>query len=256
VTDDPFDLAGKVALVTGGSRGLGLEMVRAFAEHGADVVIASRKVDACEAVAAEISAATGCDALGVGYHAARWDDADHLAAVVYERFGRCDVLVNNAGMSPLFDSVSDVSEELFDKVIGVNFKGPFRLSAVIGAEMAEGTGGSVINVSSIAAVQPTGYVLPYASAKAALNAMTIGLAHAYGPSVRCNVIMVGPFLTDVSRHWDMASFEQRASTSIPLRRAGRPAEIVGTALYLASDASSYTTGAVIKVDGGSAFSPG
>lgn len=252
---DHFDLSGRVAVVTGGSRGLGRAMVQAFAEHGADVVIASRKADACEQAAAEVRETTGREAIGVGYHAAGWDDAEHLADLVYERFGRCDVLVNNAGMSPLYDSLTSVTEELFDKVLGVNFKGPFRLSALIGERMAAGDGGSIVNVSSIAAVQPTPNELVYAGAKAALNTMTVGLARAYGPKVRCNVIMPGPFLTDISKAWDLEAFSETAKRTIPLQRGGEPHEVVGAALYLASDASSYTTGAVIKIDGGAAFSP-
>lgn len=252
---DRFSLEGKVAVVTGGSRGLGRAMVMAFAEHGAEVVIASRKEDACVALAAEVAAATGRHALGVAFHAGRWDDANRLAATVHERFGRCDVLVNNAGMSPLYESLTSVTEELFDKVVGVNFKGPYRLSSLMGERMAAGAGGSIINVSSIAAVQPTPNELVYAGAKAALNAMTIGLARAYGPKVRCNVIMPGPFLTDISKAWDLDAFEQNARRTIPLGRGGQPDEVVGAALYLASDASSYTTGSVIKIDGGAAFSP-
>jgi NAD(P)-dependent dehydrogenase (short-subunit alcohol dehydrogenase family) len=253
---DLFDLTGKVAVVTGGSRGLGRAMAMAFAEHGADVVIASRKLEVCEAAVSEVTAATGRRALAVAYHAGRWADADRLAATVYEEFGRCDVLVNNAGMSPLYPSLVEVSEELFDKVVGVNFKGPFRLSALLGERMAAGDGGSIINVSSIAAVQPTPNELVYAGAKAALNAMTIGVARAYAPKVRCNALMPGPFLTDISRAWDMEAFRRSAATSIPLGRGGEPNEIVGAELYLASGASSYTTGAVIKVDGGTAFAPG
>ena len=252
---DRFDLTGRVAVVTGGSRGLGRAMVQAFAEHGADVVIASRKADACEQAAAEVRASTGRQAIGVGFHAARWDDADRLTDLVHERFGRCDVLVNNAGMSPLYGSLSEVSEELFDKVVGVNFKGPFRLSALLGERMAAGEGGSLIHVSSIAAVQPTPTELVYAGAKAALDAMSIGLSRAYAPKVRSNVIMPGPFLTDIAKAWDMDAFTETARRTIPLQRGGEPHEVVGAALYLASDASSYTTGSVIKIDGGAAFAP-
>jgi len=252
---DLFDLTGKVAVVTGGSRGLGKAMVTAFAEHGADVVIASRPVDACEALAAEVSAATGRPSLGVAFHAGRWEDCDRLADLAYERFGKVDVLGNNAGMSPLYPSLAEVSEELFDKVVGVNFKGPFRLSALVGERMAAGDGGSIINVSSVAAVAPTRNELVYAGAKSALNAMTIGVARAYGPKVRCNVIMPGPFLTDISKAWDLEAFEKGAKANIPLQRGGEAHEIVGAALYLASGASSYTTGAVLKIDGGSAFAP-
>jgi NAD(P)-dependent dehydrogenase (short-subunit alcohol dehydrogenase family) len=253
---DLFDLTGRVAVVTGGSRGLGREMVIAFAEHGADVVIASRKLDACEALAAEVRERTGRRAVAAAFHAGRWADADRLAALVYDEFGRCDVLVNNAGMSPLYPSLAEVTEDLFDKVVAVNFKGPFRLSALVGSRMAEGDGGSVINVSSSAAVRPGPNALVYGGAKAALDAMTVGMAQAYGPKVRFNVIMPGPFLTDISHAWDMEAFERRAATSIPLRRGGLPHEVVGAALYLASDASSFTTGATIKIDGGSSGTVG
>jgi NAD(P)-dependent dehydrogenase (short-subunit alcohol dehydrogenase family) len=246
VTDGLFDLSGKVAVVTGGSRGLGREIVLAFAARGADVVIASRKLDACSELAARVRSEFG----------RRWEDADQIAAAVYEEFGRCDVLVNNAGMSPLYPSLAEISEELFDKVVSVNFKGPFRLCALLGERMAAGDGGSIINISSIAAVAPGPHELIYAGAKAALNAITVGIARAYAPSVRANVIMPGPFLTDISKAWDMDAFDEHVAPTIPLRRAGEPHEIVGAALYLASDASSYTNGAVIKVDGGAAFSPG
>jgi len=250
-----FNLSGKVAVITGGSRGLGLEMARAFVQAGASIVIASRKSDACVRVAAELETLGGNPCIGVGCHVGNWDDCDKLAAAAYERFGRVDVLVNNAGMSPLYDSLTDVTEDLWDKVLGVNLRGPFRLSALIGTRMAEGDGGSIINVSSTAAVQPTAGVVPYAAAKAGVNAMTVGLSRAFAPKVRVNCIMPGPFLTDISKAWDMEAFEKRARESIPLQRGGRPEEIVGAALYLASDASSYTTGAVIKIDGGSAYSP-
>ena len=244
-----FDLSGKVALVTGGGRGLGRAMVAGFAQAGADVVIASRDAGACAAYAAEITAATGRRAVGYGVHVGHWDELDGLVEAAYDAFGRVDVLVNNAGMSPLYDSVDTLSEALFDKVIAVNLKGPFRLAALVGTRMAAGDGGSIINISSAAAVRPRPDVLPYAAAKAGLNALTAGLAHTFGPSVRCNAIMAGTFLTDVSKAWDQDRFSER-SRGFALQRGAEPAEVVGTALYLASDASSYTTGAVIAVDGG------
>jgi NAD(P)-dependent dehydrogenase (short-subunit alcohol dehydrogenase family) len=248
VTD--FDLTGKVALVTGGSRGLGREIALAFARHGATVVVASRKADACVALAEEITRETGRDALGIGCHVGDWAQCTALVDQLYERWGRVDVLVNNAGLSPLYPSLDEVTEELFDKVIAVNLKGAFRLSASIGARMAEGGGGSIINVSSIAAIAPTPHELPYAAAKAGLNTLTGGMARAFGPTVRVNTIVPGPVLTDISKAWDMDAFEQVARTQIPLGRGGRPDEIVGAALYLASDASSYTTGSAIVIDGG------
>ncbi|MFV2178057.1 SDR family NAD(P)-dependent oxidoreductase [Actinomadura sp. LOL_016] len=243
------DLSGKVALVTGGSRGLGREMVLGLAAAGADVVIASRNLDSCEKTAAEVRKSTGRRAQPIAAHVGRWDALDRLVEGAYAEFGHVDVLVNNAGMSPRYDSVAGVSEALFDKVIGVNLKGPFRLAALVGTRMAEQGGGSIINVTSTGAVRPRADIVPYAAAKAGLNAVTGGLAHAFGPTVRVNAIMCGTFLTDVSAGWDMENFARRAAT-FALGRGGDPAEVVGTALYLASDWSSFTTGAVITVDGG------
>ena len=246
-----FDLTGKVALVTGGSRGLGREMVLAFAAAGADVIIASRKLDACEELAARVEADHGRAALAVGCHVGHWEEVGNLADAAYARFGRVDVLVNNAGMSPLYDSLESVSEELYDKVFGVNLKGPFRLSAIVGSRMAAGDGGSIINVSSMASMRPSPNELPYAAAKAGLNVITEGMARAFGPKVRVNCIVAGPLLTDISKAWDMPAFERNAKHSIALQRGGRPDEVVGAALYFASDASSFTTGALLRIDGGS-----
>src|SRR5271169_3209259 len=147
---DIFDLTGKVALVTGGSRGLGLQMVRTFAEHGADVIIASRKLDACEAAAAEVRA-LGRRALAVSAHMGRWDEIDRLIEAAYAAFGRIDILVNNAGMSPRAPS-HEVTEALFDSVMNLNFKGPFRLASQVAKRMADGEGGVIINVSSSGAL--------------------------------------------------------------------------------------------------------
>ncbi|MEV4235379.1 MULTISPECIES: glucose 1-dehydrogenase [unclassified Nocardia] len=241
-----FDLSGKVALVTGGSRGLGLEMVRAFATAGADVVITSRKLEACEVAAKEVRA-LGRRALPFAAHVGHWDDLGRLTDAAYEEFGKVDILVNNAGMSPLAPSSEETSEELFDKVIGVNFKGPFRLASLIGRRMADGDGGSIINISSSGALLPQPRFGPYAGAKAALNVLTTVFAQEYGPKVRVNTISAGPFLTDISKAW---AAEKRHTTRSALGRPGKPEEIISTALYLASDASSYTTDALIRVDGG------
>jgi NAD(P)-dependent dehydrogenase (short-subunit alcohol dehydrogenase family) len=243
-----FDLSGKVALVTGGSRGLGREMSLAFARAGADVVVASRKLESCAETVAEIEA-LGRRGLAHACHVGAWSDLDVLVDTVYAKFGRVDVLVNNAGMSPLYPSLDEVSEALWDKVLAVNLKGPFRLSALVGSRMQQGPGGSIINVSSIAAERPTPTETPYAAAKAGLNAITIAFAQAYGPKVRVNAIQAGPFLTDISKAWP-EGVENFLASRAALGRAGRPDEVVGTALYLASDASSFTTGAVIRVDGG------
>ena len=246
MTIDPlFDLTGMIALVTGGSRGLGLSMVRAFAERGADVIIASRKLDACEAAADEVRA-LGRRALAVSVHAGRWADIDRLIEVAYAAFGRIDILVNNAGMSPAQPSHL-VSEALFDSVINLNFKGPFRLASQVAKRMADGDGGVIINVSSNAALMPMPAVIPYAGAKSALNAMTVSLAREYGPKVRVNTLSPGPFLTDIANAW---SPRARETADNALGRPGLPQEIVTAALFLASPASSFTTGAIIRVDGG------
>jgi NAD(P)-dependent dehydrogenase (short-subunit alcohol dehydrogenase family) len=233
LVDNRFDLTGKVALVTGGSRGLGREMVLA-----------------CQALAAQVESELGRTALPVACHVGHWDDVGALADAAYERFGRVDVLVNNAGMSPLYESLESVTEELYDKVLAVNLKGPFRLSAIVGSRMAEGDGGSIINVSSMASMRPSPRELPYAAAKAGLNVITEGMARAFGPKVRVNCIVAGPFLTDISKSWDLPAFERAAKQTIALQRGGRPDEVVGAALYFASDASSFTTGALLRVDGG------
>lgn len=244
-----FDLSGRVALITGGSRGLGKAMAFGLAQAGADVIIASRDFESCQVTAKEIEDATGRRAFPIAAHVGKWDALDELVDKSYEHFGKVDVLINNAGMSPLYDSVDSISETLFDKVLGVNLKGPFRLAALIGTRMAQGDGGSIINISSAASTKPRPDVLPYAAAKAGLNAITVGLAKTFGPTVRTNAIMAGTFLTDVSNAWDMEAFGKRAET-FAAKRGGDPNEIVGAALYLASDASSYTTGSIITVDGG------
>jgi NAD(P)-dependent dehydrogenase (short-subunit alcohol dehydrogenase family) len=246
---DLFDLTGKVALVTGGSRGMGREMALAFAQHGADVIVASRKLDACETVAAEVRA-LGRRALPIAANVGRWADCDALVDAAYKEFGKVDVLVNNAGMSLLYDKLSNVTEAMFDKVVSLNLKGPYRLSALIGERMAEGDGGSIINISSVAAANPAPNAEPYGAAKAGLNNLTRSFAFALGPKVRVNSIMAGPFLTDIAKAWDMEAFKERARTAIALQRGGEAHEIVGAALYLASAASSFTTGSVMRVDGG------
>jgi NAD(P)-dependent dehydrogenase (short-subunit alcohol dehydrogenase family) len=228
---------------------MGREMALALAARGADVIITSRKADACEAVAGEIEA-LGRQALAYGCHVAHWDEIDGLVDAAYDKFGKVDILINNAGMSPLYPKLSDISEELFDKVIGVNLKGPFRLMALVGERMAAAEGGSIINISSTASLNPSPDSEPYGAAKSGLNALTRSFAFAYGPKVRVNCIVAGPFLTDISKAWDMEAFEKNARANLALQRGGQPDEIVGAALYLASPASKFTTATTIRVDGG------
>lgn len=243
-----FDLSGRTAIVTGGSRGLGREMVLAFAQQGANVVIASRKAANCESVA-EQARGFGVHALPVACHVGYWSQVEELAETAYRQFGEVDILVNNAGMAPLYPSISEISEALYDKVMDVNLKGSFRLSALVGERMKSRGSGSIIFVSSSAAVKPTPTEVVYGMAKASLHNLTESFSKAYGPEVRVNCIQPGPFLTDISKVWSKEMIAG-LSKQISLGRAGDPADIVGAALYFASDASRYTTGAILRLDGG------
>nr|WP_090340422.1 glucose 1-dehydrogenase [Mycolicibacterium malmesburyense]CRL69616.1 putative short chain dehydrogenase/reductase [Mycolicibacterium malmesburyense] len=242
-------MSGKVAVITGGSTGIGRAVAEGFANAGADVVIASRKLDNCRLAAKEIEAGTGRRALPVACHVGKWDDAESLFESVYDAFGRCDVLVNNAGVSPVYDNLSTVTQELFDKVQAVNARGPFRLSALFGARMAETHGGSIINVTSAGTLRPDAADLPYAMAKAGLNALTLALAGAWAPKVRANLVMPGAFDTDMSKAWGPEG--QAAAAAInPMKRIGVPQDLVGLCVFLASDAAGYINGAQVLVDGG------
>ena len=244
-----FDLSGKVAVVTGGSRGIGRAVAQGLAAAGADVVVASRKLESCEVAAREIQASTGRRALPVGCHVGRWGDCDRLVETVYGELGRCDVLVNNAGMSPLYDDLPSVTQELYDKVHAVNARGPFRLGALFGSRMAEGDGGSIINVTTAGSLRPGADDLPYAMAKAGLNALTLGLAGAWAPKVRANLVLPGAFDTDIAKAWGPEA-KARAGEINPMKRIGRPEDMVGVCVFLASDAASYVNGAQVLVDGG------
>ncbi|MFE2999268.1 SDR family NAD(P)-dependent oxidoreductase [Nocardia sp. NPDC059246] len=245
-----FGLEGRTALITGATRGLGLAMARGFASVGADVVVSSRKAEACEQTAESLRSDFGVQAWALPCNVSSWDQCTTLALEAERITGGVDVLVNNAGLSPLYPSLGEITESLYDKVIGINAKGPFRLAALIGEAMLARGHGSIINVTSIESDNPSTQAVPYAAAKAALATTTLGLSRAFGPRVRVNTISPGPFLTDISKAWDMDQFSAAAQRAIALGRGGLPDEIVGAALYLASDASSYTTGATIKVDGG------
>jgi NAD(P)-dependent dehydrogenase (short-subunit alcohol dehydrogenase family) len=236
-----FDLTGRVAVVTGGSRGIGRSVVLGYAAAGADVVVASRKLDACEEVAAEVEA-LGRRALPVACNVSVWEDCDALVDTVYSELGRCDILVNNAGSSPLYPDLSSVTQEYYDKVHGLNARGPFRLSSLVGQRMYDGDGGSIINVSTVGSLRPGARELVYAMAKAGMNALTHGIVAAYGPKVRANTVLPGSFATDVAKssYWLTGGDEQ-------MREIGQPDEMVGICVYLASDAASYTSGATIEV---------
>ena len=244
-----LDATGKVVIVTGGSKGLGKAMALGFAEAGADVVVASRKLEACEAVADEIRV-LGRKALAVSCHVGDWDQCAALVDTTVAELGRIDVLVNNAGIAPVPPSLLDITPELFDKTIAVNLKGPLRLTALAAVHMA--AGGSIINISSKASLHPTSYTVVYAAAKAGLNALTKAAAQEFGPrGIRVNAIVCGTFHTD-SLHASIPTEELQAQMAgnISLGRIANADEIVGTALFLASDASSYLSGELISLDGG------
>jgi len=252
MTAPPAALAGMTALVTGATRGLGRVIAEGFAAAGARVIVVARSVDSCRRAAAEIRAGTGADVIPIACHVGRWDALEALVGEAYRRVERVDVLVNNAGIAPTYPAMVEISEELFDKTVAVNLKGPLRLGALIGARMVTDGGGSIINISSVSAIRPRPGTAVYAAAKSGLGAVTDALAQEYAPSVRVNTIMAGPFLTDIARSWDMAVVGPRLAC-YPVGRAGDPGEILGAAMYLAGPSSSYTTGSVIRVDGGMAI---
>ena len=246
-----FDVAGKVVMITGGSRGLGKAMSLEFARRGANVVIASRKVEECEKVAAEVRA-LGVEALPLVCHVGNWDALEAVVEQVTGHFGKIDVLVNNAGMSPVAPSLLETSEALFDKIMDVNLKGPTRLTALLATKMAATGGGSIINISSLASFRPSPLTTVYSAAKAGLNALTAASAQEYASvGVRVNCVVCGTFDTDAA-----AAFVSNEETlpyvvePIALNRVGQPGEVVGAVLYFASAASSYTTGTCLTVDGG------
>ena len=251
ITDPLFSVEGQVILVTGGSRGLGAAISRGLAERGARVIIASRKVESCQELADRL-VADGGQAVALQCHVGHWDSLDEVIGKATDQWGRLDGLVNNAGMSPLAPSLLETSEVLVDKVLGVNLKGPLRLTALAATAMAATGGGSIVNISSVASLQPTSLTTVYAAAKAGLNALTRATAEEYAAvGVRVNGIICGTFETDAASHFllqpDVLSLIQN---SIALKRVGRPDEIVGAILYFMSQAASYTTGSLMRIDGG------
>jgi NAD(P)-dependent dehydrogenase (short-subunit alcohol dehydrogenase family) len=246
-----YNFSGKVVVITGGSRGIGHAIALGFAQAGARVAVASRKIESCQAAVEEFRA-LGSDGSAHAIHVGKWDDCNRLAEEVYARWGRTDVLINNAGLSPIAPSSLNTSEDLFDKVVAVNLKGPFRLTALFATKMVQGEGGAIINISSTSSIRPEPETAPYASAKAGLNILTVAMAKEYGPKVRVNCIMCGPFHTDISKGWSRTEdYTRRAKETFPLQRAGEPEEVVGAAMYFAGPAASFTTGAVLVIDGGS-----
>lgn len=249
---DRFDLTGKVAIVTGGSRGLGRAAAHGLAEAGAHVVVSSRKQDACEATAAEIADATGREVLGLACHVGDWDAIPGFVEQVVDRFGRIDVLVNNAGINPAQIELRDISEELWDKVFAVNLKGPLRMSTCVVPTMAA-HGGSIINVATVGAYRGGVGNAHYSASKSALVRLTQSMAAEWAPlGIRVNAISPGPFDTDMMRGGEraMPGFAARAGSATMQQRVADPDECVGAVIYLASAASSFVTGEDHVVAGG------
>jgi len=248
-----FDLTGRVAIVTGSTKGIGRAMAEGLAGAGAAVVVSSRKQDLCETVAKEIASATGADVLPLSCHVGEWDAIPAFIDSVRDRFGRIDVLVNNAGISPARMPVADMTLEYWRKVFSVNLEGPLRMAQQVAPVMRDGGGGSIINIGTMAAYLPGPAVCAYGASKAGLLNLTKTMAMEFAPwKVRVNMLSPGPFTTEMllgAAKSDPGYLDLVAGGTFQ-QRVAEPAEIVGPVVYLASDASSFVTGDDISVSGG------
>ena len=248
-----FDLTGKVAIVTGSTKGIGRAMVTGLAEAGASVVVSSRKQDLCDQVAAEVAAQTGSDAIGRACHVGDWDAIPGFVTAVHERFGRIDVLVNNAGINPARIGPSDMTLDYWRKIFAVNLEGPLRLSQCVAPIMREQGGGSIVNIGTMAAYSGGGQICAYGASKAALLNLTKSMSQEWAAwGVRANVLSPGPFLSEMMEGGERTApgFKELVANGTLMRRIADPSEIVGPVLYLASDASSFVTGDDLSVSGG------
>jgi dehydrogenase/reductase SDR family protein 4 len=247
---DEFSLKGKVALVTGGSRGIGKAIAIGLANAGADVALASRKLPDLEEVAKEIKK-TGRKSLAVAAHVAKLEEINNLVSKVKGEFGRIDILVNNAATNPTMDQAIDVEERAWDSIMNLNLKGLFFLSQAVARVMREQGGGKIINVASVAGITPD--VLPiYSISKAGVIMATKVMAQQWAQyNIRVNAIAPGLTKTHFSEAlWSNQDILQGAMLGTPLRRVAEPEEMVGGVIFLASDASSYVTGQILAIDGG------
>jgi NAD(P)-dependent dehydrogenase (short-subunit alcohol dehydrogenase family) len=253
MTADVFDLTGKVAIVTGSTKGIGRAMVEGLARSGASVVVSSRKQDLCDEVADEVRSATGADVLGLACHVGEWDAIPGFVDAVVERFGRIDVLVNNAGINPAHVSPTDMTLEFWRKMFSVNLEGPLRMSQCAAPVMRDGGGGSIVNIGTMAAYHAGPGICAYGASKAALKNLTRTMAMEWAPwKIRVNLLSPGPFTSEMllgAAKSDPGYLDMVAGGTL-LKRVADPAEIVGPVLYLASDASSYVTADDISVSGG------
>ena len=246
-----FDLTGKVAIVTGSTKGIGLAIARRMAEHGATVVVSSRKADVCEAVAADIRA-DGGKAVVIPCHVGRKEELQALVDKTVAQCGGIDIVVANAGINPYFGPAAGASDEVFDRIMGTNVRSNFWLANMTCPHMAARGGGSFIVISSIAGIVGQPKIGMYGISKAADMALIRNIAVEWGPqNVRANAIVPGLVRTDFARAlWEDPERYKRTTSSAPLQRIGEPDEIAGAAVYLASPAASFTTGHSLVIDGG------
>lgn len=248
---DLFDLTGKVALVTGASRGIGEAIARLLAAYGAEVIVSSRKLEACQAVADSIVEAGG-KASAFACHVGEMAQIEAIFDYIQDEHGRIDILVNNAAANPYYGHILDTDLSAFDKTVEVNIRGYFFMSTAAGKMMREQGGGVILNTASVNGVTPGDKQGIYSITKASVISMTKAFAKECGPhNIRVNALLPG--LTDTKFASALTSNDKvlnMALAMIPLKRVSQPEEMAGTVLYLVSDASSYTTGACINVDGG------
>lgn len=251
---DKYRLDGKVALVTGGSRGIGQAIAIGFAEAGADVVVASRKLADLEQVASEIST-LGRHSLAIAAHAAHKEDLDNLVKRTTDEFGRIDILVNNAGTNPVFSPLVDVEEQVWDAIMNLNLKGYYLLSQIIAKLMMKQDGGCIINMASVGGIRPMDGLGAYSISKAGVIMLTQVLASELGKyNIRVNAIAPGVLQTKLATYlWDTPEISKKIIAHTALGHIGQPEDIVGTAILLASDASRHITGQTIPIDGGNLY---
>ncbi|MCW2604437.1 MAG: gno 1 [Pseudonocardiales bacterium] len=252
-TAERFDVAGKVVVVTGGTKGLGRGFALGLAQAGAKIVVSSRKQALCEQVAAEIADATGAETLGLAAHVGEWDSLPAFVDKVYDHFGQVDGLINNAGISPAFVDLVDMEEAYWDKVFSTNLKGPLRLSALIAPRMRDSGGGSIVNISSIGGYRGSPRNSHYSASKSALVRLTESMAAEWADwNIRVNVVSPGPFMTSLLEGMGKNSPDGLAAIGQGnlLKRIADPDEAVGLIQFLLSDASAFITGADHEISGG------